>query len=54
MTALGGDMLTQAWTWYPLKNTLSGFWSRRITDEQRQVCRVKGDALLIALLRFRY
>ncbi|MBL0038189.1 MAG: Txe/YoeB family addiction module toxin [Nitrosomonadales bacterium] len=35
-----------------LKHALSGFWSRRITDEQRMVYRIEGDALLIAQLRF--
>ncbi len=38
----------------PLKHALSRFWSRRITEEQRMVCRVEGDALLIAQLRYRY
>ena len=38
----------------PLKHALSGFWSRRITDEQRMVYRVEGDALQIAQLRFHY
>ena len=37
-----------------LKHTLSGFWSRRITDEHRMVYRVEGDDLLIAQLRFHY
>lgn len=37
-----------------LKHSLSGFWSRRITDEHRIVYRVEGDALLIAQLRFHY
>lgn len=37
-----------------LKHALSGFWSRRITDEHRMVYRVEGDDLLIAQLRFRY
>jgi toxin YoeB len=37
-----------------LKHALSGFWSRRITDERRLVYRVEGDALLIAQLRFHY
>jgi toxin YoeB len=37
-----------------LKHALAGFWSRRITDEQRLVYRVEHDALLIAQLRFRY
>ena len=38
----------------PLKHPLSGFWSRRITDEHRVVYRVEGDALWIAQLRFHY
>ena len=38
----------------PLKHALSGYWSRRITDEHRMVYRVEGDALLIAQLRFHY
>lgn len=38
----------------PLKHALSGFWSRRITDEHRIVYRVESDALLIAQLRFHY
>lgn len=37
-----------------LKHALSGFWSRRITDEHRLVYRVEGDDLLIAQLRFHY
>jgi toxin YoeB len=42
----------------PLKGDLSGWWSRRITDEHRFVYRVsgKGDAqaLEIAQLRYHY
>jgi toxin YoeB len=37
-----------------LKHPLSGFLSRRITDEHRMVYRVDGDGLLIVQLRFRY
>ena len=37
-----------------LKHGLSGFWSRRITAEQRMVYRVANDALEIAQLRFHY
>lgn len=37
-----------------LKHALSGYWSRRITDEHRMVYRVEGRALLIAQLRFHY
>ena len=35
-----------------LKHALSGFWSRRITDEHRMVYRVEGNDLLITQLRF--
>ena len=38
----------------PLKHALSGFWSRRITDEHRMVYRVTEDALESAQLRFHY
>lgn len=38
----------------PLKHALSGYWSRRITDEHRLVYKVQGDAILIAQLRFHY
>ena len=37
-----------------LKHALSGYWSRRITDEHRMVYRIEGGALLIAQLRFHY
>lgn len=37
-----------------LKHALSGFWSRRITDEHRMVYRVDNNALLIAQLRYHY
>jgi toxin YoeB len=38
----------------PLKGTLSGFWSRRITREDRMVYRVSGSELWIVQLRFHY
>ncbi len=38
----------------PLKHALSGYWSRRITDEHRMVYRPEKDALLIAQLRYHY
>lgn len=38
----------------PLKHALSGYWSRRITDEHRMVYRVEGQSLWIAQLRFHY
>ena len=37
-----------------LQHALSGYWSRRITDEHRIVYRVVGDAVLIAQLRYHY
>ena len=38
----------------PLKHALSGYWSRRITDEHRFVYKVTEDALSIAQLRYHY
>lgn len=38
----------------PLKHALSGFWSRRITDEHRMVYRVQHGVLEIAQLRYHY
>jgi len=37
-----------------LKHNLSGYWSRRITEEHRIVYRVSGDELMIAQLRYHY
>jgi toxin YoeB len=37
-----------------LKHALSGYWSRRITDEHRMVYRVDNGSLLIAQLRYHY
>lgn len=37
-----------------LKNELSGFWSRRITDEHRVVYRVEDEELMIAQCRSHY
>ena len=38
----------------PLKHGLSGYWSRRITDEHRIVYKCGNDAILIAQLRYHY
>ena len=38
----------------PLKHALAGFWSRRITEEHRMVCKIDGDALQLAQLRYHY
>ncbi|MDZ7697463.1 MAG: Txe/YoeB family addiction module toxin [Deltaproteobacteria bacterium] len=38
----------------PLKHALSGYWSRRITEEHRFVYKVTENALHIAQLRYHY
>jgi toxin YoeB len=38
----------------PLRGALSGWWSRRLTQEHRLVYRVEGDDLLIAQCRYHY
>ena len=38
----------------PLKHALSGYWSRRITDEHRLVYRVDGDVIKVAQARYHY
>lgn len=38
----------------PLKHALSGYWSRRITDEHRIVYKVADGSLLIAQMRYHY
>jgi toxin YoeB len=38
----------------PLKNALSGYWSRRINDEHRIVYKVEKGEVLIAQLRYHY
>lgn len=37
-----------------LRHGLSGYWSRRITDEHRLVYKVVEDGILIAQLRYHY
>lgn len=37
-----------------LKHLLSGYWSRRITNEHRFVYKPTDDAILIAQLRYHY
>jgi len=37
-----------------LQHALSGYWSRRITDEHRIVYKLADDAVLIAQLRYHY
>jgi toxin YoeB len=38
----------------PLRHGLSGYWSRRITDEHRIVYKVEKDTLHLAQLRYHY
>ncbi|HDH00926.1 MAG TPA: Txe/YoeB family addiction module toxin [Nitrospirae bacterium] len=38
----------------PLRHSLSGYWSRRITNEQRIVYKIDHDQVLIAQLRYHY
>lgn len=38
----------------PLRENLSGYWSRRITDEHRLVYKVSEDELWIAQARYHY
>ena len=38
----------------PLKRSLRGFWSRRITREHRMVYRIEAGLLQIAQCRFHY
>ena len=37
-----------------LRGSLAGVWSRRITEEHRQVYRVVGDVLQVAQCRWHY
>ena len=38
----------------PLRHDLTGFWSRRITEEHRLVYAVEGERVLIAQARYHY
>ena len=38
----------------PLKHALSGYWSRRITDEHRFIYKSGENAIEIAQLRYHY
>jgi toxin YoeB len=38
----------------PLKHELSGYWSRRITDEHRLVYKVDNDTITILSCKFHY
>ena len=38
----------------PLRYNLSGFWSRRITNEHRLVYKVEGEVVVVISCRFHY
>lgn len=38
----------------PLQHSLAGYWSRRISEEDRMAYKVMDGALLIAQLRYHY
>lgn len=38
----------------PLKHSLSGYWSRRITDEHRLVYKVEKDTIFIVSCKYHY
>ena len=38
----------------PLKHELSGFWSRRISDEHRLVYKIEGQTILIVSCKYHY
>ena len=38
----------------PLKGDLSGYWSRRINDEQRLIYTVKANDVVIIACRYHY
>ena len=38
----------------PLKHSLSGYWSRRITNEHRIVYKIDNNKVLIVQLRYHY
>ncbi|MBD2167656.1 Txe/YoeB family addiction module toxin [Calothrix membranacea FACHB-236] len=56
--SLINDILRQPFTGLgkpePLKHELSGYWSRRITDEHRLVYKVTETEIIILSCRFHY
>jgi toxin YoeB len=38
----------------PLEHGFQGYWSRRVTDEHRLVCKIGDDELRIAACRYHY
>ena len=58
IVTLINDILRQPFTGLgkpePLKQELSGYWSRRITDEHRLVYKVSETEIIILSCRFHY
>jgi toxin YoeB len=58
IVTLINDILHQPFTGLgkpePLKHELSGYWSRRITDEHRLVYKVSETEIIILSCRFHY
>lgn len=52
--AIGRDPFAGIGKPEPLKHQLSGYWSRRINEEHRLVCRVEGETLVIVQCRVHY
>ncbi len=38
----------------PLKHELSGYWSRRISDEHRLIYKISTDHIIVISMRFHY
>ena len=38
----------------PLRHSLSGYWSRRITSEHRLVYKIQGEDLQLVQMRYHY
>jgi toxin YoeB len=38
----------------PLKHSLEGYWSRRITQEHRIVYKISGKEIIVAACRYHY
>lgn len=38
----------------PLRHSLKGYWSRRITDEHRLVYKVTDDAIIVISCKYHY
>ena len=51
---LRGDPTTGLGKPEPLKHNLSGFWSRRISNEHRLVYAIKDDSVYVLQCRYHY